>query len=937
TYTVTGTDGNGCVNTDQVDVVVNALPLVDAGVDQAVCIGSGVVLAGSGAQSYSWDNGVTDGVSFTGTILGATTYTVTGTDGNGCVNTDQVDVVVNALPVVDAGVDQAVCDGFAVLLAGSGAQSYSWDNGVVDGSAFTPPLGTTTYTVTGTDGNGCVNTDQMDVVVNSQVNINMINDSIICFGDTINLFANTSGMLVEQFTMTFGSPFSYSTINTFLPGSYYVKISGTFTTTGFPLNRDGAYNFGNNPPTQTYEWKWNGQNPATQTQTNPAFSTSNLYALDFTGGASQTFTFSENTNAPGYNPIWWNDNFGSLNFEIYYLGNILWSNGDTSSVSTVSPNQSINYSVSIDYGSGCSSNGTVDVIVSNPLHTESVTNANCNFPDGEINLLVNNGIPQYQYSIDSGLSFQNSGLFSNLYAGSYQIIVEDSVGCQSTSTLIIDAIPGPTIDFINASDELCYGDCLGSIEILSPNAVLYSIDNLPFQPSNLFDTLCSGVYMVYAQNSVGCITEDSVEIISPPPISLSVPNDTIICQGSSIQLDAICQGGVGGYVYHWNNGSISQSVNVSPTSFQNYCVNVSDANGCETNQLCIGVDLHPPLVAFSSNDTLICDGDSAFLGAVVISGDGGPYNFNWNQGLGNNQNNYVNPSSTTTYNVNISDGCETISLNTTVTVSPIPIISFTASNLDGCLPVEVTLFDLNVPPGAQCFWDFGDGGNSSSCDSVSYLFSNPGCWDVSLNVTTPDGCFATHSESQYVCVYEYPNSTFSFSPNPTTLLNTEINFDNYSTDAVDYLWTFDVNGTPSFSNDENPTFIFSDEQEAEYLVCLDAISSNGCIDVSCQTIEITDVFLVYVPNAFSPGGDDNINDIFIPVVNGASVKNFDFYIFNRWGEMIFESHHQTEGWDGYYKGKLAKQDAYVWKLSLVDEETNKLHQYTGSVLLLGRK
>ena len=121
------------------------------------------------------------------------------------------------------------------------------------------------------------------------------------------------------------------------------------------------------------------------------------------------------------------------------------------------------------------------------------------------------------------------------------------------------------------------------------------------------------------------------------------------------------------------------------------------------------------------------------------------------------------------------------------------------------------------------------------------------------------------------------------------------------------------------------------------MVCLDAISLNGCIDVSCQTIEITDVFLVYVPNAFSPGGDDNINDIFIPVVNGASVKNFDFYIFNRWGEMIFESHHQTEGWDGYYKGKLAKQDAYVWKLSLVDEETNKLHQYTGSVLLLGRK
>ena len=181
TYTVTGTDGNGCVNTDQVDVVVNALPVVDAGADQAVCDGFAVLLAGSGAQSYSWDNGVVDGSAFI-PPLGTTTYTVTGTDGNGCVNTDQLDVVVNALPLVAAGLDQAVCIGTSVVLAGSGAQSYSWDNGVVDGVSFAPSVGTITYTVTGTDGTGCVNTDQLDVVVNALPLVDAGVDQAVCIG-----------------------------------------------------------------------------------------------------------------------------------------------------------------------------------------------------------------------------------------------------------------------------------------------------------------------------------------------------------------------------------------------------------------------------------------------------------------------------------------------------------------------------------------------------------------------------------------------------------------------------------------------------------------------------------------------------------------------------------------------------------------------------------
>ena len=162
TYTVIGTDANGCENTDQVAINVNPLPTLDAGADQSVCDGDQVTLSGSGASSYTWDNGISDGVAFSPLLTA--TYTLNGTDANGCENSDQVDVTVNPLPAVDAGADQSVCEGDQATLSGSGASTYTWDNGVTDGVAFIAATATT-YTVTGTDVNGCANTDMVTVTV----------------------------------------------------------------------------------------------------------------------------------------------------------------------------------------------------------------------------------------------------------------------------------------------------------------------------------------------------------------------------------------------------------------------------------------------------------------------------------------------------------------------------------------------------------------------------------------------------------------------------------------------------------------------------------------------------------------------------------------------------------------------------------------------------
>jgi len=178
TYTVTVTDGNGCTNTDDVIVTVNALPTANAGTDVSICSGSNTTLLASGGVSYSWNP--TTGLSnpnIANPIASPTstiTYTVTVTEGNGCTDTDDVIVTVNTLPTANAGTDISTCSGSDTTLSASGGVSYSWSptTGLSNPNIANPvasPTSTITYTVTVTDGNGCTDTDAITVTITSSV------------------------------------------------------------------------------------------------------------------------------------------------------------------------------------------------------------------------------------------------------------------------------------------------------------------------------------------------------------------------------------------------------------------------------------------------------------------------------------------------------------------------------------------------------------------------------------------------------------------------------------------------------------------------------------------------------------------------------------------------------------------------------------------------
>jgi hypothetical protein len=190
TYTVTGTDGNGCTNTATTAITVNALPnlTVSASPSSTVCTGGSLTLSGAGATTYTWSGGITNGTAFTPTS--SATYTLSGTDANGCVNTTSSSVVIsNTLAINVIASNSVVCNGSLVTLSGAGATTYTWSNGVANGVAFTPTA-TASYTVTGTDGNGCSATAVKTITVNALPALGATtNRSLICAGQTSTITA----------------------------------------------------------------------------------------------------------------------------------------------------------------------------------------------------------------------------------------------------------------------------------------------------------------------------------------------------------------------------------------------------------------------------------------------------------------------------------------------------------------------------------------------------------------------------------------------------------------------------------------------------------------------------------------------------------------------------------------------------------------------------
>ena len=221
TYLVTGFNANGCSQWDETNVTLGQLS-INAGQDLSVCPGDTVTLSASGAQTYTWNNSVSNNQAFVVNQSG--TYIATGVDGS-CTDTDTLQINVLPLPQINAGNDTVLCAGGIVTLNATGGQNYQWTNGVSNAVPFTA-YNSASYIVTGFSPAGCVNQDTLQVVANPVPNINAGNDVSTCSGQAVVLTGIGGFNLQWDNGVQDGVPF-------------YPTGNGTYVVTG--MSNDGCY------------------------------------------------------------------------------------------------------------------------------------------------------------------------------------------------------------------------------------------------------------------------------------------------------------------------------------------------------------------------------------------------------------------------------------------------------------------------------------------------------------------------------------------------------------------------------------------------------------------------------------------------------------------------------------------------------------------------
>jgi len=809
----------------------------------------------------------------------------------GCAAQDSILIVVNDAMTVDAGNDTTVCLGNsaqlnAVVIGNKGAVTYVWQpSATLNISNIANPVSTpttvTTYQVTASSV-GCVKTDSVKVNTYS-FTTQLITSDVSCFGGSDGSLSAIAGNGVTPYNYLWSNGAPDAALQSQLPaGGYSVTVNdvnGCTATASQIISQPSVLQF-NNPVVND---------------------------VKCFGGSDGSISIQVIGGTPNYTYIWLPANANSNFIQGLSFGS---------------------YALTVSDSKGCLKDTAF--VVSEPteliLDTASVNVSCFGRSNGRATIIASGGTLNYTYSW-SNLSSQSS--IQNVQTGNYTVTVFDANQCSKQANFVIAQPLQISLATSIIKNISCFGgnDGAATVQVnngISPFSYLWSNNQITDTATNLN----AATFDVTVTDNNGCTETSNVTLQQPTLLQSNPSVNNVTCfGGNNGSINSNPNGGSAPYAFAWSNNQATQ--NATQLSFGNYTATITDANGCAhtfSNNITQPDTLRATANAIRETCIALWDGK------LIPNAFGGtpPYSFSYSRDQFSFTSipfDTVQNLSPATYTVRVADA-NSCSADAQATLASPPkdeyddIVEqpscFGAAYQDGSIAVR-GLESANAP----FKYSLNNDGNFNSTGSFKKLSAG----FYSIYIVNNNGCDTTI----VVEVPEPQNAVLKVLPQDTTVnvgekVLLDVTISPYPKSAITtYRWS--PQQGLSCVDCANPVVTsYNDENYYEVIVTY----NKGCIAKSAVTVFTDANPEIYTPNMFSPNGD-GINDMFF--VYGLGIRDFDLKIFNRWGEKVYESTEQTQGWDGFFRNSKQEPGAYVYYVQVV-YLNNKKFSKTGSVTLM---
>jgi gliding motility-associated-like protein len=851
---------------------------------QIVALGSGTVAP----YTYSI-NGTNFFTTTTFTGLGAGTYTITVKDGNGCINTKQVVIGNDSFtPTFLTTYSGTTCGNSTGAIdatpnGGAGPYQYSINNGVsYQPSNIFAGLAAGQYQLKVKDVNGCLSTMVLvDITPSFGVGITALPTNSTCGLANGKITATpVGGASPYQYSINGGTTYQLSNIFTgLLAGPYAIKIKDA----------------------------------------NSCTNTTAIITVANTEGATVTATSQNSTCGNANGIITATRTGGTANFEYSNDNGLTYQPSNTFNNLAASATP---YKIKVRDGNNCVS-PAFDVIVLNTAGatvTATSQNSTCGNANGIITATRTGGTTNFEYSNDNGLTYQPSNTFNNLAASAtpYKIKVRDGNSCISPAfDVIVLNTAGATVT-ATSQNSTC-GNANGIITAIRTAGTAnfeYSNDNgLTYQPSSTFNNLAANAtaYKIKVRDGNNCVSPAfDVLVSNTAGATVTATSQNSTCGSANGIITATRTDGTANFEYSNDNGLTyqpSNTFNNLAASATPYKIKVRDGNNCVSPAFDVIVLNTAGATVTAVSDSSTCGNAN---GIITATRTGGTANFEYsnNNGLTYQPSNTFNnlTASATPYKIKVRDGNNCVSPAFDIVVGNKPSATVTATSANATCGYQNGKI-MALPNGQYPPFVYSIDGGASYQNSPSFTNLAP----IPYSIFIKDNNNCTTSFLIIVAATPIPVLNVFAGKDTSVVINQPLQLnaiDVNNIGFVSYAWS------PSFGLNrydvKNPIALLNKDFSYEVM----ATTADGCIATDSIKINITYLSDIFVPTAFTPNGDGK-NDVLRPKLIGVKELKY-FTIYNRYGQIIYTTNTENEGWNGAIIGKQQNNGTYIWIAEAID-------------------